>query len=348
MSHEVYKMAYTGRAPWHINQTRALSTEIAAGSPFDQWIDDGGFDWEIKKADVFYTDSNGIERHVPDRYVLFRSDTGAPISIMSARYQEVQPRQVLEFFREVCETQNWQMETAGILRGGAQYWALAKVGLNADVSRGDTHHLYTLLATSADGSLATIGDLTSVRVVCANTLSVAMRAASGKRVSIKHSARFDARQMQRELGMIDYESSWDAFVADMRKLQQVTIDQEQARDFFADLLRPKQDRPAARQNLGASDFTSLLNAPVGVGYHPVETDKAETTRAIRGLENLMESYQSAPGAEPGNAYGLVQGMTHWLDHERGKDSEKRLSSAWFGQGAQLKAKTVSKALELAR
>jgi hypothetical protein len=77
------------------------------------------------------------------------------------------------------------------------------------------------------------------------------------------------------------------------------------------------------------------------------TDKAPIDRAIRGLAELEECYYKAPGAVPGTAYGLVQGVTRFVDHSRGKDSDKRLTSAWFGQGETLKQQAVEKALALA-
>ena len=45
-----------------------------------------------------------------------------------------------------------------------------------------------------------------------------------------------------------------------------------------------------------------------------------------------QCYYNAPVAQPGNAYGLVQGVTGLIDHERSPDCSKRLQSAWFGHG----------------
>jgi hypothetical protein len=143
--------------------------------------------------------------------------------------------------------------------------------------------------------------------------------------------------------MVDFETSWDVHVETLRTLQGVKIDEAEARLFFSELLRPSQDKPRARQAQQASDFESLLSAPVGAGYTPVRT---EPERAVRGLDLLLTSYHSAPGAAPGSAYGLIQGVTHYLDHVRGPDQGKRLSSAWFGQGASLKQRAVENAMAL--
>ncbi len=47
-------------------------------------------------------------------------------------------------------------------------------------------------------------------------------------------------------------------------------------------------------------------------------------------------------AVPGSAYGLIQGVTRYIDHDRGKDNAKRLNSAWFGQGENIKKRAVLK------
>ena len=340
MAHEIYNndMAYVGRTPWH-----GLGAQLPEDATIEQWREAAGFDWEIEHAPVIY-DAAGQTREVPNRVVLFRSDTGAPLSVMSTGYRPHQPAQVMDFFAEICESQHWGMETAGMLKGGAQYWALAKAGLDAWVGgREDRHLLYMLLATSADGSLATVAQATDVRVVCANTLAASMKSEKGKTVKIRHDTAFDAGRIKRDLGMVDFEASWDAHVETLRALQGVKVDEAEARLFFSELLRPTDARAKARQEMQASDFDTLLNAPVGAGYTPT---RIEPERAVRGLDTLLTSYHSAPGAAPGTAYGLLQGVTHYLDHVRGPDQGKRLSSAWFGQGAALKQRAVENAMAL--
>ena len=352
MAHKIYiangkaSMAYaaSGGVPWH-----KLGQAMPDSADMETWREACGFDFEILKAPVDYH-IDGKAYRVPDRFVLYRSDSKESISVMSDRYQIVQPAQVLDFFSEVCERQGGKMDTAGVLKEGAQYWCMIKKNVGDDVRPGDRIELYILLATSADGSLATTAQMTGIRVVCANTLAVAMRASnSGKVVRVKHNTAFDAKAVQRELGMIDFESSWDHFVGDMRKLADVPISASDATKFFSNLLRPGKDRKQEvvieQEQLGASDFSGLLSGKVKAGHYSPVVEK-ESDRAIRGLAELENSYYRAPGACPGSLYGVLQGVTHYLDHERGSDAN-RLSSAWFGQGAALKETAFSQLLERA-
>lgn len=217
-------MAYRGATPWH-----GLGQSMPAGASMADWRRACGFDWEILKSPVVYVDlKSGRERTMPGREVLYRSDTGAALSVMSDGYKEVQPAQVLDFFRDVCDAQSWAMETAGVLKGGCQYWALAKAGPGAYVNGGqDRHEMYMLLATSSDGSLATLAQATDVRVVCNNTLRLSLRTARGKAVKVLHSKTFDARAVKRELGIVDFESSWSDFTATMQRLGEIRVNADQ-------------------------------------------------------------------------------------------------------------------------
>lgn len=319
-------------------------------APLEQWIEQAGFDWQIEQAPVNYIVQNdaGEKRlaTMDERFVLYRSDTRKALSVMSGRYQVVQPGTVMEFFRDITADNGLTMETAGILKDGSVYWALAKTGQSDEVN-GDKHNAYVLLATSADGSLATIAKMTSVRVVCNNTLSFATQNKSGKEVRIKHNTTFDPDRAKKSLDLVDFEASWETHLDTLRQLGEITVTDRQATAYFEDLLRPANHRAAPRGDFKASQFNELLNAPAGYGYHDTVTDKAPVERAIRGLATLQECYHKAPGAVPGTAYGLVQGVSRYIDHERGKDDAKRLNSAWFGQGETIKQRAVSAALDLA-
>jgi phage/plasmid-like protein (TIGR03299 family) len=351
MAHQVYinaanraSIAYQGAKPWH-----GLGQSMPTTATMEMWREACGFDWEIVTTPVEYRDLDGNLLKMEDRRVLFRSDTGAALSVMSDRYQVVQPAQVLDFFRDVCESQRWTMETAGVLRGGAQYWALAKAGLDAYVAGTDEHQMYMLLATSADGSLATLAQATDIRVVCANTLGFALNNTKGQSLRIRHNTAFDEKQIKRELGMVDMEQSWNCFISTMKALQSVEIDRNQATRFFSDLLRPSKDRQAVagRPDLHAESLSDLLKAPAIHTANPIRVGDKDKDRAIRGLAELESSYYTAPGACPGTAYGLLQGVTHFIDHSRGKSTDQRLSSAWFGQGAAIKQQAVNTALAMA-
>ena len=97
-------------------------------------------DWRICEAPVRFMSeqagSLGAIHSFDEHKVLYRSDTQSPLSVVSARYQVVQPRDVLEFYRDLTEVAGYQLETAGVLKAGRKFWALARTGKSLAL-RGD-------------------------------------------------------------------------------------------------------------------------------------------------------------------------------------------------------------------
>jgi phage/plasmid-like protein (TIGR03299 family) len=103
-----------------------------------------------------------------EQRVLYRSDTHAPLSVVSQRFQEVQPKEILEFYRDLTEQSGFELETAGVLKGGKKFWALARTGQSSFKRQGCQQWLYST-GNACDGTLATTAQFTSIRVVCNNT-----------------------------------------------------------------------------------------------------------------------------------------------------------------------------------
>lgn len=94
MAHQVEQMAYVGRTPWH-----GLGNKLAEKQPLEVWMEQAGLDWTIRETPVRFI--NGDKGHLgellsfDDHKVLYRSDTHAPLSVVSQRYQVVQPREIM-------------------------------------------------------------------------------------------------------------------------------------------------------------------------------------------------------------------------------------------------------------
>jgi len=117
MAHLIETMAYAGATPWH-----GLGNQLSQKQPIEIWQREAGMDWQIQDSPVhFKADSIGplgTIHSFSEQKVLFRSDTKAPLSVVSSRYQIVQPREVLEFYRDLSEVSGYELETAGVLKGG--------------------------------------------------------------------------------------------------------------------------------------------------------------------------------------------------------------------------------------
>ena len=214
MAHQIEQMAYVGATPWH-----GLGRQLTQKQPIEVWQREAGMDWQIQESPVhFKADAIGHMGSIhsfPEQKVLYRSDTKAPLSVVSNRYQIVQPREVMEFYRDLTEVSGYELETAGVLKGGRKFWALARTGQNTNLKGNDQVNGYLLLATSCDGTLATTATPTTVRVVCNNTLTIALDGTT-RAIKVPHSTRFDSRSVKKQLGVAV--SQWDEFMYRMRVL----------------------------------------------------------------------------------------------------------------------------------
>jgi phage/plasmid-like protein (TIGR03299 family) len=216
MTAAVQSMAYVGQTPWH-----GLGQRLELGLPIDAWAKAAGMDWTLKSAPVRFAVSDGnagAATHMDESHkVLYRSDNMRPLSVVGARYQVVQPTDVLEFYRDLTEVSGFQMETAGVLKEGRKFWALARIGKEASLKGKDLVRGYLLLASSCDGTLSTTATPTSVRVVCNNTLTMAVNGAAGA-IRVPHNRMFDAQDVRRQLGLAV--SGWDTFIHRMKSLSE--------------------------------------------------------------------------------------------------------------------------------
>jgi phage/plasmid-like protein (TIGR03299 family) len=320
MAHLVEKMAYVGKMPWH-----GLGNLLAPKQPLEVWAEQAGMDWQILEAPVrFMTDTAGhlgAIQSFPEQKVLYRSDSKQALSVVSKRYQVVQPREVLEFYRDLTEVAGYELETAGVLKGGKKFWALAKTGQATALKGNDQVYGYLLLATSCDGTLATTATPTTIRVVCNNTLTIAINGTT-QAIKVPHSTKFDAQAVKQQLGVAV--SQWDAFMYRMRTLSERKVKSHEAMNYF---LRVLCDTPAAN------------GEPVALSNE----------RALTKVQSLYDG--QGHGAElesaKGTAWGLLNAVTEYVDHEkRTRSTEHRMDSAWFGQGANLKQRALDTALQL--
>jgi phage/plasmid-like protein (TIGR03299 family) len=315
--HLVETMAYAGDEPWH-----GLGKKLHAQQPIDVWKTLAGMDWQIEASDVRYLTGNanlGVIRAYPEQKVLYRSDTKAPLAVVSKRFQVVQPGEILEFYRDLTAMGGFALETAGVLREGRKFWALARTGQSVSLKGRDRVDGYLLLATACDGTLATTAQFTSVRVVCNNTLQVALGNTSGA-IKVPHRSQFDPGAVKRQLGITV--AAWDGFVERMKAL----VDRPLDPDSVEGLLR------------------RVLTYAGQDGKAPVVNEQAvANVRALYeggGRGALLTSSR-------GTAWGLLNGITEYIDHHRrARSDDHRWDAAWFGQGAQIKRRAWDEVMKL--
>jgi phage/plasmid-like protein (TIGR03299 family) len=300
---------------WH-----GLGQLMPVGASVEEWQQQAGMGYEVKRGFVRYATEHNQPADqmqvVEDKVVLFRSDTLAPLGVVSDGYKVVQPREVLDFFREWADAGGLTIESAGVLFGGKRYFATAKLadGVCVDGSQ-DRIVPYALLSTSADGSLATEGRWTSVRVVCNNTLRMAREGQTAFRLTHR-----SAWQPEKFKAVIESaQSEFGAFMQTSRKLAAVRVESKLAEEMTLALFRK-----------GAAD--------------------SDKVRESRGFLKVLELFSgAAKGAtletSRETAWGWLNGVTEYVDHHvRAQSEENRQAAALWGQGDTLKQQALEIAL----
>ena len=349
MAHQIEQIAYVGETPWH-----GLGNQLSPHQPIEVWAEQAGMDWRIESSDVSYMAQNergqSIIMPYEEQRVLYRSDTYAPLSVVSQRYQEVQPKQILEFYRDLTEQSGFELETAGVLKGGKKFWALAKTGQTSALKGKDVSNGYILLATACDGTLATTAQFTSIRVVCNNTLAIALKGqnSSAGVVKVPHSTKFDAEKIKQQLGISV--RAWEDHMYEMKQLSQRKVTQTEAAAYF-DAVFNNTSLSVPEQEDGIIQFYRNV-AMQAQSNNPATKADNKTEPNGRAMSKVMTMFNGqGRGAELSSvkdtAYGLLCSITEFADHERrAMSQDHRLDSAWFGAGAGLKQRGLEQALAM--
>lgn len=296
------EMAFVGDTPWH-----GLGQRLTHDSTIEEWQVASGMDWTVEKSPVQF--QNGSLHTFSGQNVLYRSDNNMPLSVVSDRYQAVQPKEVLEFFRDLVDESGFRIHTAGTLRGGKRMWALADTGNFGEISKGDGIGGFLLLSTSCDRTLATTARFTSVRVVCNNTLTIALEGKENT-VSFSHIQKWNHEVVKERLG--NAVSSFGAFMEMGKVLRKQKMNIFQAKEFLNQLITP-------------------------MNQVKKEEHSVEDNRAYKAILELFD--ESAKGIELAGhtKWGMLNAVTEYFDHHKpARSNDARLDATWFGTGEKAK------------
>lgn len=325
LSNNRANMAYVGNTPWH-----NLGTELQEGVPLDEWKIAAGLNWQIEKAPVTFKPaapegSVSAPLEFPDKAVLYRSDTKTALSIMSdSRYHIVQPGEIIDFYADLVANSQYDLETAGSLKGGAVVWALAKAREGLSIMGQDVIKPYLLLSTSCDGTMSTVAELTTVRVVCNNTLTLAVgNNGANATIRVPHVAKLNHDAIKRDL--FEQQALLEEFGNGAEAMANRQVGKAEAVNYFVDLYK-KVDP---------------------------ETQKLENEKQLEKIVNaLMEHWLAGPGSDlrssKGTAWGLVNAVTRYEDFDSpARSEETRFRRNQYGKGRDKKVQAFNAGLTLA-
>ena len=320
MSHKFETGAIKGER-WH-----GLGADLDGTETVKETLIKASIDWLTEKRPLMMpAGKDDMDRWtnysvpVAEAFALCRNTDSKRLSIVGPDYEPTQNHEAFEFFKLFVEAGKATLESAGSLDDGRYVWGLARLGMDFELPGNDKVQNYILVACPHVQGKALVIQYTNVRVVCWNTLSLALKS-NGSRFRMIHRHKFDA-------GMIE------------QAQQTLGIARDMAAEFEANARR------LAVHNMSDSDVLEFLAGIVDPGNADV-LEKGIEHGNLR-LRRIMEAYEQAPGAQPGTAWGVLNAVSYWTDHMASRTADRRLTNAWLGTTAALKAQTLDALLRIA-
>lgn len=299
---------------WH-----GLGTVLENAFTADVALKQGGLDFTVVKI------QNQLETglKIPDSFSLVRHDridnTNGILGSCGKQYHIVQNEDLFSFFDFLVEDNQAIYQTAGALGNGERVWILARLPQDIVIGNQDVVNQYILITNAHTGKHSAIAMVTPVRVVCNNTLNMALKGKTNT-ITIRHfkNAQQKLQEAHKLLGFTT--KYYSELSTTYNKMQQKKVTD-------SDVMRW---------------VKKVLNAPA---------NSEISTKRLNQVQSVMSLYENGEGAQwsRGTLWGFVNAVTEYADFEkvvRGDetDKSKRLNSVWFGTGADLKQKAFNLAL----
>lgn len=303
------QMAYVGETPWH-----GLGVSVPADLTPEHLLEAAGLNWEVEKIKA-YAKVGGKNIDV-GRSALVRKSDNKILDIVSNDWNPVQNTEAFEFFNDFIAEGDMEMHTAGSLAEGQIVWALAKVKDGFSLFGGDEVESYLHFTNFHKYGFSTDVRFTPIRVVCNNTLTLSLNTKVERFVKISHRREFNGDNVKLMLGIAQEKlakyKEMAAFLGTKRYTDENMV------DYFKRVF-PVSGGPDAKKELSK-------NAKVA-----------------------MSVVDTQPGADfaRGTFWQLFNTVTYTADHLMGRTQDTRLTSAWYGNGRNMKTKALETAIEMA-
>ena len=319
-------MMYVDEAPWH-----RLGQKLDRPATAAEAIQAAHLDWGVAKEPLFTKHGDEMVR-VPGRFAMVPDDgwdePNHPVfGIVGAEYTPLQNRDAFGFFDGIVGEGEAIYHTAGALGEGERIWILAKLPSYIRVIGDDITEKYLLLSNTHGGNGSVQVKFTPIRVVCENTLTMALE--FGRALRAPHRSRLHQNlgNVRDQLGLIHrgYDEIEEAVTAMVR----VRMDRERLGEYLT-LVFPDSRNPDNQSGL-------------------------KQAKEHRGFAEELFGESRAntlPGVQ-GTLWAAYNGVTEFVDHchsqRRHRDPGwmrgRRLHSVWFGEGARTKARAYRTALD---
>jgi phage/plasmid-like protein (TIGR03299 family) len=285
---------------------RSIGLDVSKAKTWREASTIAKMDWLMDKVQLV----NPITSEPIPSHAIIRTDTNKWLSTVGNNYSIIQNHDTFECVDALLQTGEMRYETAGCFSGGRTAFCLASLKSDFAPVPGDTHKTYLLFADHRDGRAAQI-KLTTVRVVCQNTLNMALKGAAvnGAVLRLSHTSQVESKLKAAKTLISGVKGEIEMISEKLGKLAKKQVTLPQFENVMTKLF-PGWEKSGQAQN------------KVGIVAGNFQSNDGGK---IKGID--------------GSAYALLQSVSRYIDHQRsglrvGEQSldVKRAESAMFGTG----------------
>jgi phage/plasmid-like protein (TIGR03299 family) len=327
-------MFYYGEMPWH-----RKGVKLEHPADLEEALYWGNLDWEVELIPLqTIEDDPPFRSPVPMRMAVVRKEVppgfpGRVLGVVHPGFKPLQNRQGAEVFDAIFGRREQVYHTGGYLGEGQVVWLLARLPIEITIAGEDIVEPYILYSNSHDGSRAIDFRLTAVRVVCQNTLNLALNKRDMRKAFRRsHSGNYDS--------LLNEFAGFFMFTINAAKLVENSF------------------QKLSQQKCSPDAFTEFAHFLFSVPNHP-ESQQEQVLRTYHLIRDQMvaerralkQKYEQANDTELSSARGTwwsaLNAVTGYVDHDQ-KTRRERYSYVMFGHGDVLKRKAYELAIKTAR
>lgn len=234
MAANVESMFYVRKTPWH-----GLGTRVQEAPSSSEALIKAGLDWNVVQEPIYTETEELIEGYKAN----VRDGDRKVLGVVTDRYKVIQNQEAFAFTDELLG-EGVRYETAGSLHGGKKVWLLAHMPHEYIIS-GERISPYLLFSNTHDGSGAIKVALTPIRVVCQNTLNLALSQAS-RSWSMIHTGNIQNKLQEAKDTLFMAEKYMDNLGKEFETLRMQSMTDKQVMEFIETLL-PIEDNATSQQ-----------------------------------------------------------------------------------------------------
>ena len=229
MAANVESMFYTREKPWHGLGTRVDNAPTSADA-----LKLAGLDWQVVQEPIY----TGTGEVISGYKANIRDSDRKTLGVVTDRYKIIQNREAFAFTDSLLGN-GVRYETAGSLQEGKRVWILARLPREYIIS-GERISPYLVFSNTHDGSGAVKVALTPVRVVCNNTLNLALTTAS-RSWSMIHTGNIKDKIQEAKDTLFMAEQYMDSLGIEFERLRKQKVTENQVNEYIEQLLPIEKD-----------------------------------------------------------------------------------------------------------